>query len=399
LAGLLAIGVLAPLAAHLLSRRPPAPREFPTLRFLRASATSARRLHVLHDRGLWALRTLIVLVVAVAAAGPTLVTAAREGAWHPPTVRALVIDPALATGTPGDTGAPTRAGDVTWTYASSTVRESLAAALADLAERPASSHEVIIRWSGSRRDLDVTDLESIPAHVGVRLEVMGRGASTVEPTSAAFSIAASSDDDQARVFVLGTVPWTARTDAPLVTWPGAARRDVLEREATPATRPVAEVFRRMQHDPRLTDAAQRSRRDPRVTGTLDERLDRTRFAPLARGAGGEVLLWGAASESRPLLVLDARPRDPLALWALRVADDAARAVKGWPASDESWSREAMASAQRPPATPEAAALPAGLDTRWWWLGALTLMVVESVVRREGQRDGETSLDGADGHAG
>ena len=86
-------------------------------------------------------------------------------------------------------------------------------------------------------------------------------------------------------------------------------------------------------------------------------------------------------DARAVLVLDARPRDPLALWSLRVADDASRAVYGWPAVDEPWTRDQIAAAQRAPGTVGAMRLPAGLDTRWWWLGALVLVLVEGLVRR------------------
>lgn len=393
LAGLLAVGILAPLAAHLLSRRPPSPRPFPTLRFLRGTPTSARRLRALHDRGLWALRTLIVFVVTVAAAGPTLVTASREAAWRPPTVRALVVAP----GVPGspDARRSSRSDDITWSYTSQPLRRSLAAALADLAERPEAPREVVITWDGSRRDLSIADVAAIPPHVGVRLEMAETTPASL-PSATDVMITAAGEDEAARTFVLGTAPWTAPDQAPLVTWPGASTRDTIEREAAPASRRLDEVFRRMRHDPRLADAAQRSQRDPRVTSSTEERLDRARFAPLARSATGNVLLWGAMAGDRMLLVLDAHATDPLALWSLRVADDASRSVDGWPAPDERWTRAEVAAAQRAPAPVAAAPLPAGLDTRWWWLGALALVLVEGLVRREPTTaDAEANRVGAD----
>lgn len=381
LAGLLAVGVLAPLAAHLLSRRPPSPRPFPTLRFLRTSPTSARRLRTLHDRGLWALRTLIVLVVSVAATGPTLVTAAREATWRPPIVRALVVDRGVTAAEPRDADEASPPDAVTWSYSSRPVRESLAAALADLAERSDASREVVIRWNGSRRHLGLTDVASIPPQIGIRLDVVDMAGGNAQP-SGDVVIAAADEDEAARAVVLSTAPWAASDPAPLVTWPGATTREAVEREAVSASAHLGEVFRRMRHDPRLVDAAQRSRRDARVAASDDDRLDRTRFAPLARDAQGTVLLWGAMRDARAVLVLDARPRDPLALWSLRVADDANRAVYGWPAVDEPWTRDQIAAAQRAPGTVGAMRLPAGLDTRWWWLGALGLVLVEGLVRRD-----------------
>jgi hypothetical protein len=196
------------------------------------------------------------------------------------------------------------------------------------------------------------------------------------------SIAASDEDEAARAFVLGAVPWAASDPAPLVTWPGATTRDAVEREAVSPSAHLGEVFRRMRHDPRLGDAAQRSRRDARVAATDDDRLDRARFVPLARDAHGTVLLWGAMRNAQAVLILDARPRDPLALWSLRVADDASRSVDGWPAADGPWTRDQIKAAQRAPGTVGSMRLPAGLDTRWWWLGALVLVLVEGVVRRE-----------------
>lgn len=402
LAGLLAVGILAPLAAHLLSRRPPSPRPFPTVRFLRGTPTSARRLRALHDRGLWALRTLIVLVVTVAATGPTLVTASREAAWRPPTVRALIIAPVpgvqVSTApAPPDARRGSRSDDITWWYTSQPVRQSLAAALADLAERPEAPRDVVIRWDGSRRHLGAIDLAAIPPPFGVRLELTEPAPAGLAVSTNA-TIAAAADDDAARTFVLGAAPWHASDQPPLVTWPGASSRDTIERDAMPASRRLDEVFRRMRHDPRLIDAAQRSRRDARVTASTDQRLDRARFAPLARSADGEVLLWGAMVGDRMLLVLDARVNDPLALWSVRVADEASRSVDGWPAPDDRWTPAEIAAAQRAPASVAAAPLPAGLDTRWWWLGALALVVLEGLVRRDPTRAGSTATDraGADG---
>ncbi len=384
LAGLLALGVAGPLIAHLLSRRPPAPRPFPTLQFLTTTPTSARRLRTLHDPVLWALRTLIVLVVAGAAAGPTLVTASRQAAWQAPVLRAVVTAPGREA--PEGEGRPGRAGDTHWMYTGRPVRAGIAAAVDDMEPHTDVPREIVVRWDGSRRTLHPTDIESIPSTIGVRLDVVA--ASDVNPAIVAgvLEIVAAPGDAAARAYVLEAVPWTASRDA-LLSWPGAVARDDIEQRAMAPSADVREWFRRMRLDPRLADAAQRSHPDPRAGTSRDDRLPRDRFEPLARSAAGDVLLWGAMIETRAVLVLDSQVGDPLAVWSVRVAADAQRGIDGWPQPETSWSEADLRSLERAPAPVAPTPLPGGLDTRWWWLAALVLVLVEGGIRQRMARPG------------
>lgn len=378
LAGLVVVGVVGPLIAHLLSRRPPTPRPFPTLRFLTGTPTSARRLRTLHDPVLWAVRTLIVIVVAVAAAGPTLVTNRRQANWQAPILRATVVAPGMAVPSEDETSA---GGDRRWTYTGRSLRAGIGAALRDLETHTDTPREILIRWDGRQRTLGPADLEAIPATIGVRLDVVDVPATNVPGDNGqSTDIEAAADDTAAREFVLNAVPWTA-SDGVRVVWPRAATRDAAERQATAPSAATSAVFMRMRLDPRLRDAAQRSRLDRSVAKAEDDRLPRDRFEPLARNADGDVLLWGAEFDDRPLLLLDARARDPLALWSVRVAADARRSIDGWPAPDTRWSDADLQAAQRSPAPTAPTRLPGGLDTRWWWLAALGLVLVEGVLRR------------------
>ncbi len=372
-AGLLALGILAPLAAHLLSRRPPRPLPFPTLRFLQATPTSARRLRTLHDRGLWALRTLVVLVIAGAAAGPTWNGETRRARWQPPPVRAVVVPP----DTP-DAGQ--RAGDQgATTYASGSVRAGVAAALADLARQQDVPRELVIRWDGRRRAFDAFDLAAIPDDVGVTLEVVTTSSGAADhPTE--MPIDAADADTAARDRVRESV--AAHVGRPMrVSWPGGPMRERWEQDAAPPSSELEGRYRALRLDPRLADAARRSTVDPRVAAPSGrERLDRRRFVPLARDASGVVLAWGAMLEDDALLVLDARVADPLSLWLLRSAAEVWHQADGT-AADARWRDDEVAAAQRAPAPTAVSDLPGGLDTRLWWAAALMLVLLEGVLRR------------------
>ncbi len=388
LAWLLAIGVLGPLAAHLLSRRTPTTHAFPTLRFVRAAATSARRLRTLHDPWLLALRMAVVLTIAGAAAGPTLATSWRERQWEAPLHTAYVHAPsALATHAPG-TPAPRDAraaaartgggGTRAWHYEGRPLRQSLAMATEDLLRLRSARRLIVVQWSGDVRELSPADLRAVPSDIGVRLEPASTPARTAEEPAPSVAIE-HAPADAAAAAVLEQIT-TRDASLPItVVWPAAPSRDELVAEMRPATGVADGILWRMQVDPRLQDAARRSRRDARTAEA--RRLAPARAHPLAIGSDGDVLLWGGVWREALLLVLDAHPRDPVSLWTVRAAEDAARAAIGWPRESRRWTSEELAAHERAPGTPPAADLPEGLDTRWWWLAALVLLLAEQIIRR------------------
>lgn len=407
LAWLLAAGILGPLAAHLLSRRTPTTYAFPTLRFVGPTATSARRLRTLHDPWLLALRLAIVLVVAGAAAGPTLATSWRRQHWEPPLQTAYVHAPGAhgaGTGTAPrqrDSGAVAErdADDApAWHYEGLPLRDSLARAVEDLQRLRSTRRQIVVRWGGDTRELAPSDLRGIPDDIGLRLEPQpappDASAVTADASSPSFAIEHAPDDEPAAAFLATSVSRQTAWPVAMV-WPGAAARSRVVAEMGPATGAADQILRRMQHDPRLLDAARRSRRDPRSDAA---RPSAARARPLAWSADGDALMWGGTWRDELVLVLDASPRDPAALWSLRAVEDAALSITGWPRESRQWTADELAAHQRPPGTPPEVDLPTGLDTRWWWMAALVLLLVEQVVRRRFWSDPAAVATDADGGA-
>ncbi len=92
---LLAAALVPPLLHFFQRRRPPA-REFPAVRYLRATEREAQRTLRLQHLLLLLLRIAAVALVALAAARP--VVPARLGAGHEPTAAVLVLDNSLSSG-------------------------------------------------------------------------------------------------------------------------------------------------------------------------------------------------------------------------------------------------------------------------------------------------------------
>jgi hypothetical protein len=84
-----------PLLLHLFARREPPTVDFPAVRYLAETARAhQRRLHVQHWL-LLALRTLLILLIVLAAAGPSLRAGGRS---HAPTALVLILDNSLSSG-------------------------------------------------------------------------------------------------------------------------------------------------------------------------------------------------------------------------------------------------------------------------------------------------------------
>ena len=94
LAGLAA--ALVPILLHLFARREPPLVEFPAVRYLSETArVHQRRLNLQHWLLLFA-RTMLIVLLVLAAAGPTT---ARGGAGtHAPTAMVLILDNSLSSG-------------------------------------------------------------------------------------------------------------------------------------------------------------------------------------------------------------------------------------------------------------------------------------------------------------
>ncbi|HEX9164354.1 MAG TPA: VWA domain-containing protein [Gemmatimonadales bacterium] len=97
LLGLLAAAV--PILIHLLARREPPVVDFPAVRYLSDTARIHQRRLALRNWLLLLVRTLLVVVLVLAAAGPTWPRAGAGG--HAPSALALVLDNSLSAGATG----------------------------------------------------------------------------------------------------------------------------------------------------------------------------------------------------------------------------------------------------------------------------------------------------------
>src|SRR5207249_4845136 len=140
LVGLAAAAI--PALLHLLERRVPPEAEFPPLRYLsEAERQNARRLKLRHLL-LLLLRTALIVLLVLAAAGPLFPTRASGGSLHEPTALAVILDHTPSSGRAVD-GRPVlerleatargtvvraTAGDRQWLAAGDGVRSPLARA-------------------------------------------------------------------------------------------------------------------------------------------------------------------------------------------------------------------------------------------------------------------------------
>jgi len=376
-----AVALLAvlPLVAHLWSRHKPTRLPFPTLRFLRAVSPVSRRLRRVHDWPLFLLRLAIVAAIAAAAAGPTLVAPWRAHAWRNRLHRVVVID-ASAADRASDVVQHARSGAAS----SSTLGPDDAVDLLDDAIAQATARasrtrtEIVIAWDGSRRVLSPGDLADTPANVGIVLAPgPPRSATATHAPGESMVIHALPADEDARQKVLRLLAGADRPGMahPVeIVWPGAPAP---EPTATPAPSTLRRVIDEIAADPRVRDAADRSTRHTRAPAVSQRLPGRV----LARAADGAPLLRGWLERDRLVLVLDAAPTSPLALWSAVAAWESLAQPWLLASSDDAWSASELAAARREAVAPSEGPLPGGLDTVAAWAIALVLLAVEQWMRR------------------
>ena len=385
-AGALAIAVVLPLVAHLWSRRQPTLRPFSTLRFLRASSPVARRLQRVQDWPLLALRAAIVLLIVAAAAGPTVVTAGRLDAWRSRLHRVIVVETSAAANARSVVGEWQRTASSSEVLTAAAPMQALAdaSARATVAARE-SRTEIALAWSGRATALPPRALDAVPGHVGLRFAPIDAPARPA--VAVPLSVAAAPGDAAVAARLRETATRLASRSevAVRVNLPGSPSPDAA---AAPATSGAAMLLDALATDPRIREAAERSRPDARsVRMPAAARL-------LAADAQGRPLLAGWAEGNRVELLLSATPGSPLALWSVLVASEAlARPeVEQVPMT---WSAADLARLTRDGKPPTANTLPAGLDTRWCWALALLLLVGEQWWRRGARDSREPAVEARD----
>ncbi|MGH7632035.1 MAG: BatA domain-containing protein, partial [Gemmatimonadales bacterium] len=94
LAGLVAAGI--PILLHLLQRREPPTVVFPAVRYLIAATQEHQRRLKLQNWLLLILRTALIVLLVLAAAGPTV--PARGAPGHAPSALVVVVDNSASSG-------------------------------------------------------------------------------------------------------------------------------------------------------------------------------------------------------------------------------------------------------------------------------------------------------------
>ena len=374
-AGLLAAGIILPLIAHLWSRRQPPTVGFPSLRFLRASSPVSRRLQTVRDWPLLIVRALVVLLVAAAAAGPTVGERTRGGAR--PVHRIIVIDEAVGAEVVADV---TRASSDAAATVEALGPGAIASLVAEATERarlapPHRRSEIVLVWDGARHALDERDLAAIPPHIGVRLVTVDGPATSravpastlplvLEPTPADRTVAAALRQGLASVRV-PPAPTTVH-----IIWPPAPQGSVpaLGRLPPRLTRAMDDLAA----DSRVQEAAERSVRDPRAPRADGPAPGRW----VARTATMAPLLRTWVADDRLVVASDATPASPLSWWAAVAALEGQVRWERLAPSPERWAPEALRAAAREPASAPGIVAPAGRETRAAWVVILLLLLGE-----------------------
>jgi hypothetical protein len=143
------------------SRRVP----YPSLRFLRQSQLAAFRRRTIQDALLLLCRAAIVVVSALALAGPVLQTPSRSAGYADRLARAVIVLPGA------EPAAGEQAAGDAWA-ARTFVREEVADAIADaarwLGEQPPAAREVVFVGAFRRGRLTPGHLRAVPASAGIR---------------------------------------------------------------------------------------------------------------------------------------------------------------------------------------------------------------------------------------
>jgi hypothetical protein len=175
-----AVAIAAPLLIHILVHRRARRFPFPTLRFIAPTRLAAVRRHVLEDLPLLAVRAGVLLAAAAALAGPLLLTPARQHTWNTRIVRAVVLQSlAPPAGTvPATAGLNSRPPDLsrlpdafrTHTFdTAENLQDGIARAIAWLDTAPPARRELVIAAPLTLGSLERTDLDEVPAGIGIRL--------------------------------------------------------------------------------------------------------------------------------------------------------------------------------------------------------------------------------------
>lgn len=419
-----------PVAIHLLRTHHARRIAFPTIRFVPASRTAAVRPRAPSDLLLLAVRMGIVALAVVASAQPIWLTSARLSAWNARVARAVVVDTSESLSMPradGSTAAEQartiadaeQKGALVWRLDCPELREGIRRAVAWVRSAPPARREIVVISDFHLGSISRDVLNGVPENIGLRFSRVQGAAGrrlvdgvallpTPGRTDRSQRVELSAEGTQVtllmRDFLPGARPSQAVPGLRLVHPGPQADSDrlvaTLAAAGTAAPdegRPIAVRFAPIGD----TDGL----RPPTVRWMIVTLLDLERspeLARLGRGLDAMPLIESASSavllrdrNGRPLVRASALDRElvvdvasPItSYFAAALTRVALSALRGTPAQPEqevlrisdrdltSWSRAPG------PVGPSAWRQSDSSEARWFWFGALVLLLAEQWLRR------------------
>jgi hypothetical protein len=421
-AALAGLAVLAiPVVIHLLRRHQAARMMFPSLRFVHPARTAALRLRRVSDPWLLLVRLAILALAAAAAAQPVMLTPFRLSAWNARVARAIVVDTSDSMRLHGAEPAAREAADAESRGAAAVTRietadldAGVARAAAWLAGAPPARREIVIISDFQAGAVPANRFAGVEGLVGLRAVQVG-GSRDVHAFDGAPLLSAAGtlrrrtiriDPGTTQLTVSAGAGGTSTTGLRLVTAPlerGAAEAllRAVSAAGTPApaaAEPIAVIFtgaeppaalrpiaadwmlatvvRMMDDGSEVHAASALAAAAERVSGdvwTVVSRDAQDRPAVRAAAAGDELIIDVAGAPGSYLAA--AAVRGALVARQPRSADAEQEIARATPDDLRSWSRAPA------PVGREVAVHAVQTDARWFWMLALGMLGIETVVRR------------------
>ena len=433
----------APIVLHMLGRHTPRVQPFPTLRFLTSTRLLPTRRTRVSDWLVLAARLLIVLLAVGALAQPLLLTRDRARGAHSRLARAIVLDTSasmLRTSTSGDralvvarreVSALAKEAQTSVVIESASPANALSGAIAWLNTQP-SRAELVVVSDFQIGALDSIDLAIIPSSIGIRLRqiptsvgdsvftsstvqglstLLTRTTITSEHTSVDWRLTTTSDsahsalskhvqilaaaNDSGAIGIVRRAALTLGATAP----PTANDVIALVYPAHPARRALLQGARALR-TPWMTNVIAQLLADSLLVATLSDVITTdsvtaatTALTVILRNAeGGAVLLaacdsvdginrlllftqfeLGSVTSPALLHAIDHALSRATPLREYEPANVTAHSLRAWERPPTNVQERVVAHAQT--------ASPLESDGRWVWLAVLTVLGVESWLRR------------------
>jgi len=354
------LALAAPIVVHVLVRQRATRVAFPTLRFIHPHRLASVRRRALDDVGLLVIRLAIVAVAVGAIAGPFFATAARRRAWDAHTIRATVSDLAPGYG--------------------------LARAVAWLERQPPGRREIVVRGPFPIGSLAAADIAMVPSHVGLRFERTSTPADTR-------TLPATPVIQNGRIIERETTLNAERTSVRDVSASGSAAPSI-EIAAPAEERAAADALRRALlnertaaavpgHTARIVFGSQAPNPSTASTAWIADAAAR-----IAGDIADDVDLGFGSTGSRLVVTTTMRATDVRALTLVHAVARGLASPIERPADEIVSIPDAQLTAWTRPAGPAPEPAPVMIerdDRRWLWAAVLTLLLIESVWRRDRNR--------------